>query len=113
MSADTARPNHILPVGAPPVAPTNFPRSADDLSLTYMTSYRVDHKTTMRAFVDRVLTDLPADKAHLAHGIAYEAAKAELKRPLRTPEHRLLAEATRDWITAHETLQNHLAGFRR
>lgn len=109
----TARPNHALPMGAPPVAPTSFPRSADDLSLAYMTSYRVDHKTTMRAFVDRVLTDLPADKAHLAHGIAYEFAKAELNRPLRTPEHRLLGEATRDWINAHETLQNHLAGFRR
>src|SRR4051812_36451543 len=80
------------PLGAPPVERVTFPRSRDDLTLDYMTRYRVDHQATMRAFVDRVLADLPAKKDHLAHGIAYEAAKAELKRPLRTPEHRLLAE---------------------
>lgn len=108
----TARPDHALPLGAPPADRSAFPRSRDDLTLEYLTRYRVDHKTTMRAFVDRVLADLPADKAHLAHGIAYEAAKAEVKRPLRTPEHRLLAEATRDWIYAHETIQK-LAEARR
>ncbi len=91
------------PLGAVPVA--GFPRAADDTSVLYTSAYRLDCKGAMRCFVDRVLVDLPEGKHHLAHGITYQAAKAELQRPLRSPEHRLLSEATRDWIVARETLQ--------
>ncbi len=87
------------------VSPPMFPRSSDDGSLDYMTSYRVDHKQTMRRWVDHALVGLPADKHHLAHGITYQAAKAELNRPLRKPEHKLLAEATRDWLDARALVE--------
>ncbi len=96
------------PLGAPPVDPPAFPRASDDVSILYTSAYRLDCKQAMRAWVNRNLTDLPADKSHLAHGIVYQAAKAELCRPLRSPEHRLLSEATRDWIVAREALHGAL-----
>ncbi len=95
--------HYLRPLGAVPVA--GFPRAADDLSVLYTSAYRLDCKRAMRWFVDRVLADLPEGKHHLAHGITYQAAKTELQRPLRSPEHRLLSEATRDWIVAHEAKQ--------
>ncbi len=91
------------PLGAVPVA--GFPRAADDTSVLYTSAYRLDCKQAMRVWVNRNLSELPADKSHLAHGIVYQAAKAELCRPLRSPEHRLLSEATRDWIVAREAMQ--------
>jgi len=96
------RMDFVRPLGAGCIA---FPRSADDLTLGYMTSYRVDHKDTMREWVDQQLADLPDDKADHAHGVAYQNAKAEIGRPLRTPESKLLSEATRDWINQRETMR--------
>lgn len=99
----TTNMNHVRPLGAVPVTP--FPRSADNLTFAYMASYRVDHMDTMRTWVDRALVGLPNEKHELAHGIAYQAAKAEIGRALRTPESRLLSEATRDWLNAREVLR--------
>ncbi len=98
-------PNHVLPMGATPVEPVTFPRAAADNSIGYTSGYRVDHKHTMRRWVDRTLVGLPSDKHELAQGIAYQAAKAEVGRPLRSSEIKLLSEATRDWLDARATLE--------
>lgn len=94
----------------PAALPPAFPRSEDRLTLDYLSAYRVDCQRLMARWVDRVLADLPAEKADLAHGIVYQSAKAELERPLRTAEYRLLSETTRDWINAHENKQAAEAG---
>ncbi len=105
MRADDFAPFERLLTDLRAAEPASFPRASDDVSILYTSAYRLECKHAMRAWVNLNLCDLPADKSHLAHGIVYQAAKAELCRPLRSPEHRLLSEATRDWIVAREAMQ--------
>jgi hypothetical protein len=87
-----------------------FPTAERNLAtLDAISAYRVESEQAVKRWVAATLGPVESSREEYAQGIAYQAAKRDVGRPLYSPEFRVLSECVRDFLVCRATLRKQAA----